>query len=98
MVHLPGACTALFLLDIKKVDNTNPCPCLRKIYVFHTGDPQDAQETSPAPGMRDLFHFNLHSVGFILEQETTQEDNKCLFRHLYPTKGKTLSKITVLPA
>lgn len=50
------------------------------------GDPQDAQETSPAPGMRDQFHFNLHSVGFILEQETTREDNKCLFRHLYAKK------------
>lgn len=60
------------------------------MYVFHTGDPQDAPETSPAPGMRDQFHFNFHSVGFILEQETAREDNKCLLRHLYATKEKTV--------
>lgn len=60
--------------------------CLKKMYFFHTGDPQDAQETSPAPGMRDQFHFNLHSVDFILEQNMTEEYNQCLFRHLYATK------------
>lgn len=72
--------------------------CLsREIYAFHTRDPQDTQETSPAPGMRDQFHFNLHSVGFILEHQMTQQGNNCLFRHLYETKGRTVSKITVLP-
>lgn len=106
--HLQSTSTSLelwfylTLLQMQSWKKTKQCTiqihdCLRKTYVFHTGDPQDAQETSPAPGMRDQFHFNLHSVGFILEQETTREDNKCLFRHLYATQGKTVSKISLLP-
>lgn len=79
------------------VNNTNACACRREMYAFHTGDPQDAQEMSPAPGMRDQFHFDLHSVGFILEHQMTQQDNKRLFRHLHKTKGRTASKILASP-